>query len=165
MSAAEIGFIETAEPVHTYAKREIAPLVDEQWSYLGSFAELFESDRKLGERMTQETRLTMKAAETLQANFSFIEIYCYKMYLEMLLREQKTYSERLRWWATYAVVPFVAGLVFLPDQRAAILLAALLTVIPAFHFFSYRIEKLKNFTRTLKLACEFVEINEKHSGK
>ena len=165
MSANTIGFIETAEPVHSYAKREIAPLVSEKWSYLGAFVELFESERKMGDRMAQETVSTMQLAANLQENFSSVEIYSYKMYLEMLLREQKIYSERLGWWMAYAFAPFIVGFLFLADQRVGILLIALMTVIPALLFFDYRIEKLKNFTRTLKLACEFVEINEKHSPK
>lgn len=165
MSENTLKFIETAEPLHDFAKKEIAPIVDGGWSFFGGFVELFESDRKLGDRMTKETVLTLQLAEKLQEKFSPVEIYSYKLYLELLLREQKSYSDRLGWWTAYAIAPFLVGFAVFADQRGAIVLAALLTVIPAMLFFSYRIGKVNNFTRTLKLACDFVEINEKHRGK
>lgn len=166
MSANTLNYIETAQPVHDFAKTEFAPVINGNSSTSGVFAGLIESERKMVDRMAKETALTLQIAEKLQKSFTEIEIYSYKLYLEMLLREQKNYRERFGRWTAYFVAPlFLIGFVVLSDQRGAFLLAALLTVIPAILFLNHRFGKVNNFARTLKIACEFVEINEKHRAK
>ena len=162
MSANTLNFIEVAEPVHNYAKNEIVPTIEGRWSFLREFIELFESEKKMIDRLVKQHGTTNQIAAKLQEKFTKAEIANYKNYLEILLREQKQYSERLSSLSSFIFIPFVVGFMVYADQRGTILLLALLSVIPAFLFLTYRRRKVNNWTRELKLACEFIEINENY---